>query len=603
MKRILTALIIMLPAIALYNSPLARTQSAGAAAAPVLQVDPSWPRPLPNNWSVGPVSGIAVDARDHIWIVQRAEAVKQAGGAAAPHVIEFDPEGRVVQTWGGPGAGYQWPEQVHGISIDHKDRVWISGNGENDSHLAVFTRDGKFIRQIGRVGKPLGNSDTQGVGHATQMRFDPQANEVFVSDGENGNRRVVVFDAESGKYKRHWGAYGEKPDEGPATGKPNPNGPPPKQFGSAVHCLHIARDGLVYVCDRANGRFQIFRKDGTFVKEMFVARELGNPSVWDLDFSPDQRFIYVADGGNQKLWILRRDTLEVVGSFGGPGKAPGQFATSLHDIVIDSKGNLYTGEAATGGRVQKFALQAGAGATAATSADRFPATGGDITITPIIHSSLQIEHAGKVIQVDPWSAGDLSKAKPADLILITDDPGHHLDPKAIQQLRKQGAPIVMPASGKERIPDGIVLPNGQSTTAAGVTVESIAAYDIKPGAPEHPKGTANGYLITLGGKRIYMAGVTECVPELQALKNIDIAFMPMNIPPNRMTPEETAACVKILKPKAVYLYHYDQDYAARATKPGAPAPANPGDRGVGAFLTAIKGEPVEFKNGNWYPAR
>src|SRR5688572_7951300 len=161
------------------------------------------------------------------------------------------------------------------------------------------------------------------------------------------------------------------------------------------------------------------------------------------------------------------------------------------------------------------------------AADKFPATGGDIEITPIIHSSLQIEHAGKVIQVDPWSAGGLSNAKPADLILITDDPGHHLDVKAIAQLRKPGAPVVMPASGQKRIPDGIVLPNGQSTTAAGVAIESIAAYDIKPGAPEHPKGTANGYLITLGGKRIYLAGVTECVPELQALKNVDIAFMPM----------------------------------------------------------------------------
>src|SRR5688572_17182709 len=162
------------------------------------------------------------------------------------------------------------------------------------------------------------------------------------------------------------------------------------------------------------------------------------------------------------------------------------------------------------------------------AADKFPATGGDIEITPIIHASLQIEHAGTVIQVDPWSAGDLSRAKPADLILISDDVGHHLDVKAIQKLRKPGAPIIITANGKARVPDGIVLPNGESTTAAGVRVESIAAYDIKPGAPEHPKGEANGYLITLGGKRIFLAGVTECVPEVRALKNIDIAFMPMN---------------------------------------------------------------------------
>src|SRR5688500_13541350 len=169
-------------------------------------------------------------------------------------------------------------------------------------------------------------------------------------------------------------------------------------------------------------------------------------------------------------------------------------------------------------------------------ADRFPASGGDIEITPLIHSSVQIEHAGKVIQVDPWSAGDLSRAKPADLILISDDVGHHLDVKAIEKLRKPGAPVVITANGKKRLPDGIVLANGESTTAAGVRVKSIAAYDIQPGAPEHPKGEANGYLVTLGGKRIYLAGVTECVPELKALKDIDIAFMPMNIPVERMMP-------------------------------------------------------------------
>src|SRR4026209_1512817 len=194
----------------------------------------------------------------------------------------------------------------------------------------------------------------------------------------------------------------------------------------------------------------------------------------------------------------------------------------------------------------------------AAAADRVPAAGGDIEFTPILHSSVQIEHAGTVIQVDPWSLGDLSRAKPADLILITDDPAHHLDVKAIQQLRKPGAPVVITANGKAKVPDGIVLPNGQSTTAAGVRVESIAAYDIKQGEPSHPKGEANGYLITLGGKRIYLAGVTECVPEVRALKNIDVAFMPMNIPLQRMTPAAAAECVKALAPKIVYVYHYDQ---------------------------------------------
>ena len=242
-----------------------------------------------------------------------------------------------------------------------------------------------------------------------------------------------------------------------------------------------------------------------------------------------------------------------------------------------------------------------------SAADRIPATGGDIVITPLIHSSVQIEHAGKVIQVDPWSVGDLSQAKPADLILITDDVGHHLDVKAITTLRKSGAPVVMPASGQKRIPDGIVLPNGQTTTAAGVTVESIAAYDIKPGAPEHPKGEANGYVLTVGSKRIFFAGVTECVPEVLALKNIDVAFMPMNIPVGRMTPKAAAECTKKINPKVVYVYHYDQDYATRATS--ATAKLNDGvnrdspDLGMQDFANELKGTSIEFKRGNWYPKR
>lgn len=238
-------------------------------------------------------------------------------------------------------------------------------------------------------------------------------------------------------------------------------------------------------------------------------------------------------------------------------------------------------------------------------ADTFPAESGSIEITPIIHSSVQIEHAGKVIQVDPWSAGDLSRAKPADLILVTDDVGHHLDAKAIQRLRKPGAPVIIAANGKAQVPDGTVLANGQSTVAAGVRVEAVAAYDIKPGAPEHPKGEANGYVITLGGRRLYFAGVTECVPEVKALKNIDVAFVPMNIPPERMTPDETAACVKALSPKVVYVYHYDQDFASRAADPKAALRGVPGGKTVAqtldGFRKAMIGVSTEVRLGRWYP--
>ena len=247
-------------------------------------------------------------------------------------------------------------------------------------------------------------------------------------------------------------------------------------------------------------------------------------------------------------------------------------------------------------------------AAGAAAADKFPAAGlgqGDIEITPIIHSSVQIEFNGRVIQIDPWSAGDLSRAKPADLILVTDDPVHHLDVKAIQQLRKPGTPVVIPAVGKPQVPDGVVMANGDATAIAGIRVEAIAAYDIKPGAPEHPKGKSNGYVITVGGRRLYFSGVTECVPEVRALQNIDVAFVPMNIPVERMMPAAAVECVKAFKPKVVYVYHYDQDAAAKAANPNARPQGVSGGftvaQSVDAFHDAMKGGAIEFRRAKWYP--
>jgi L-ascorbate metabolism protein UlaG (beta-lactamase superfamily) len=237
--------------------------------------------------------------------------------------------------------------------------------------------------------------------------------------------------------------------------------------------------------------------------------------------------------------------------------------------------------------------------TAASASDKYPASGGDITITPVIHSSVQLEHAGKVIQVDPWSMGDLSRMKPADLILITDDVGHHLDVKAIEKLRKPGAPVVIAANGKSRVPDGIVLANGESTTAAGFRVEAVPAYDIKPGDPYHPKGEANGYVITMGGKRIYFAGVTECVAEIRALRNIDVAFFPLNVPLERMEPAAAVDCIRAFKPKVVYPYHYDQDWVTRVGR-REPRPT-PTRRGLEELKAALGEDGIEVRFADWYP--
>ncbi len=241
----------------------------------------------------------------------------------------------------------------------------------------------------------------------------------------------------------------------------------------------------------------------------------------------------------------------------------------------------------------------------AQSPDRVPAEGGDIVITPIIHSSAQVEHAGRVIHVDPWSVGDLSQAKPADLILVTDDPEHHLDPAAIALLRKPGAPVVLTETAHARFSDGTILSNGQSGVFADIRVEAVGAYDMTPGLPFHPRGEANGYVINLGGKRLFFSGVGECVPEIQALRNIDVAFMPMNLPVDRMRPIPVAECVKTFRPKVVYLNHYDRPYTSWLANPvGDPPPDAQDTAGtIRAFRDAIDGEGIEFRDGGWYPPR
>ena len=340
--------------------------------APIFVVDPFWPKPLPNHWVTGSTVGVATDAQDHVWTIQRGFTVEDNFKAAdlklglcckvAPPVLEYDQAGNLVNSWGGPGAGYRWPDSEHGITVDHHGHVWIGGNGQKDTEILEFTAEGKFLKQIGTYGVHHGSNDRENFWMPTKIFDDPEADEIYVSDGY-GNHRVIVFDEESGTYKRHWGAYGAVPvdDSAGAAGdngegaKYDPAGPPSKMF-KTPHCVIVSHDGLVYVCDRVNDRIQVFHKDGTFVKEAFVdPQTLRSGSVWDMTFSrdPEQTYIYMVNGVNEKVEILLRSSLQVLTSFGDGGRQAGEFF-GAHNITTDSKGNIYVTETYTGARVQRF---------------------------------------------------------------------------------------------------------------------------------------------------------------------------------------------------------------------------------------------------------
>jgi DNA-binding beta-propeller fold protein YncE len=353
---------------ALHSAGALLERRAGVEAAdvqaPAFEVDPMWPKPLPNHWIMGWTVGVAVDQADHVWVVHRPDSLEppELYGAlkaseccfAAPPVLEFDPAGNLVSHFGGPGPGYDWPEQMHGVTPDSKGNIWLAGSGANDGQILKFTRTGTFVRQFGFAYASAGSNDLWAFNKPAKVTLDERANEAYISDGY-GNRRVAVIDADTGKIKRYWGAYGKRPSD-ENLGRYNPDAPAPQQFRNPVHCAEISNDGLLYVCDRVNDRIQVFRKDGTFVKEAFVAkRTLGDGSAFDIAFSrdPQQKFLYLADGSNEKVHIMLRDTLEVLTTFGDGGRQPGQFY-AVHSIAADSRGNLFTAETRRGQRVQKF---------------------------------------------------------------------------------------------------------------------------------------------------------------------------------------------------------------------------------------------------------
>jgi len=402
------ALFLIVLAALLFAGSLLQKRAAVEAAgvqAPRFEVDPLWPKPLPNHWLQGQTIGVSVDAQDHIWIIHRAGSL-EAGEkhattnppiaqccAPAPPILNFDQEGNLLRSWGGPSPTHEfdWPDSNHGITIDYKGNVWIGGNGlgtapggggrggarggargeqvlneeqegaaigyTNDTMVLKFTQDGKFIMQIGKVGTTKGSNDVENLRRPAKLFIDKQTNEVFVADGY-GNHRVIVFDADTGKYKRHWGAYGNKPDD-KNLGNYNPDAAPSQQFRNPVHCAELSVDRLLYVCDRQNDRIQVFKPDGTFVKEQFInKRTLGSGSVWDIAFSkdPQQKYIYLADGENDRVHIIERESLQMLTTFGEGGRQPGEFY-GVHSIATDSKGNIYTTETYRGQRVQKFVFK------------------------------------------------------------------------------------------------------------------------------------------------------------------------------------------------------------------------------------------------------
>ncbi len=380
--------IAVLGALALGSSLLQKRAVVEAAGvqAPRFEVDPMWPKPLPNHWVIGATIGVAADSNDHIWIIHREGSLEAKEKYAtwapkasdccvpAPPILEFNQAGDLVGHWGGKGEGFEWPASNHGIDVDYKGNVWIGGNGRgqqpaalpndesrmagagavHDSMVLKFTQSGKFLMQIGKPNQSKGSNDTANLRLPAKTLVDPKTNELYVADGY-GNRRVIVYDADTGKYKRHWGAYGHKPDD---TQLPpyNPSDPPPQQFRTPVHGLALANDGMLYVCDRTNDRVQAFKTDGTYVKEVFIEKNtLGDGATFDVALSRDaqQKYLYVADGSNMKVHVLLRETLEILTSFGDGGRQPGQFY-AVHSIATDSKGNIYTTETYRGQRVQKF---------------------------------------------------------------------------------------------------------------------------------------------------------------------------------------------------------------------------------------------------------
>ena len=344
---------------------------------PIYEIDPTWPPTLPNNWILGDIRGIFSDENDHLWVIHMPSSLTdQEIGAqqkppiadccfAAPPVLELDENGKVLQAWGGPGPGYTWFDQEHGIYIDHKGFVWMGTS--NGTHIMKFTKDGKHVLTIGEPGVNKGSNDPDHLGGPANFYVEPKTNEIFVADGYR-NKRVAVFDADTGKYKRHWGAYGKVPKDDEKYEYPIKIDSPPQQY-STLHGLVGTKDGDIIVSDRRGNRIQKFDQQGKYKMEKFVLPLTGGSgSGFSLQLSrdPEQSLLYLMDGTNMRVWILRRKDLKIMDRFGKPGRNAGEFIRA-HMIAIDSKNRMYTGEAGNGRRLQRFILKGTRPASSVTS--------------------------------------------------------------------------------------------------------------------------------------------------------------------------------------------------------------------------------------------
>ena len=370
-----------------------QAQQSGPARRPAYRVDPFWPKTLPNTWSMQQIVDMYIDRDDHVWVINRPDDARPDELTAStapprgeccvvgPVIIEFDPDGNVVRSWGSATHHPGFPQRLQTIAVDREKNVWLSGTRPGDG-IIKFSKDGKFLWDFGHRGSRVpadqvkeDNQQTDtfppGIG---SFDLDEDAREIFIADGFL-NKRILVYDMDTGAFKRGWGGKGIPLKE--IVNGPTPpydvSGPPPDQtqFAPAIHCVHFSRDGLVYTCERGSDRIQVFKKQGKFVKQFWVhpstqSRGAKCGGIWSTTDPPcgtvyhlalstdrEQRYIFVADGTNNMVWILNRQTGALDGSFGGNGRYAGQLHW-IDTVAVDSKGNVYTGEVEDGKRIQKF---------------------------------------------------------------------------------------------------------------------------------------------------------------------------------------------------------------------------------------------------------